>query len=91
MEQQAQQQAQIVCSRIIVQDNGLIQLFQEFQQLWRPWKKPGFIYIFVAQVGSEMNPIELQWQQIKKDELAGEIFDSESELAQAVIHGVEVK
>jgi putative transposase len=28
-----------------------------------------------------MTPIELQWQQIKKDELAGEIFDSELELA----------
>jgi putative transposase len=38
-----------------------------------------------------MNPIELQWQQIKKDELATEIFDSELELAYAVIHGVEVK
>jgi len=38
-----------------------------------------------------MNPIELQRQQIKKDELATEIFDSELELAYAVIHGVEVK
>ena len=38
-----------------------------------------------------MNPSELPWQQIKKDELAGEIFDSELELAYAVIQGVEVK
>jgi putative transposase len=38
-----------------------------------------------------MNPIELQWQQIKKDGLAAEIFDLELELAYAVIHGVEVK
>jgi len=30
-------------------------------------------------------------QQIKKEELAGEIFDSELELASAVIHGVEGK
>jgi hypothetical protein len=28
-----------------------------------------------------MNLIELQWQQIKKDELAGKIFDSELEVA----------
>jgi len=33
----------------------------------------------------------LQWQQIKKDELAAEIFDSELEAAYALIHGVEVK
>jgi putative transposase len=33
----------------------------------------------------------LQWQPIKKDELAGEIFDSELEVAYAVIHRVEVK
>jgi putative transposase len=38
-----------------------------------------------------MNPIELQLQQIKKDELAAEIFDSELEVAYALIHGVEVK
>lgn len=38
-----------------------------------------------------MNPIELQRQQIKKDELATEIFDSELELAYAVIHRVEVR
>jgi putative transposase len=44
-------------------------------------EKPGFIYLFVAQLCSEMSPIELQWQQIQKDELAGEIFDSELELA----------
>jgi putative transposase len=44
-------------------------------------EKPGFIYLFVAQFCSGMNPSELQWQQIKKDELAGEIFDSELELA----------
>lgn len=44
-------------------------------------ENPGFIYLFVAQYLSQMNPSELQWQQIKKDELAGEIFDSELELA----------
>jgi hypothetical protein len=38
-----------------------------------------------------MNPIELEWQHIKKDELAGQMFDDELELAYAVIHGVEVR
>jgi len=53
--------------------------------------KPGFIYLFIAQFCSKINPIEWQWQQIKKDELATEIFDSELELAYAIIHGVGVK
>jgi putative transposase len=38
-----------------------------------------------------MNPIELEWQQIKKNELARKMFEDELELAYAVIHGVEVR
>ena len=38
-----------------------------------------------------MNPLELQWQQIKKYELAAEIFDLRLEIAYALIQGVEVK
>jgi putative transposase len=38
-----------------------------------------------------MNPIELEWQHIKEDELAGQMFDDELELAYAVIEGVEVR
>jgi len=37
-----------------------------------------------------MNPIQLEWQHIKKDELAGQIFD-ELELGYAVINGVEAR
>jgi len=35
-----------------------------------------------------MNPIEWQWQYIKKNQLAGKMFEDELELAYAVIHGV---
>lgn len=38
-----------------------------------------------------MNPIELEWQHIKEDELAGQMFDDELFLAYAVIDGVEVR
>ncbi|MEG4006509.1 hypothetical protein QUA41_09395 [Microcoleus sp. Pol11C1] len=38
-----------------------------------------------------MNPIEWQWQYIKKNQLAGKMFEDELELASAVIHGVEVR
>ena len=35
--------------------------------------------------------MELGWQNIKKKELAGKMFEDELELAYAVIHGVEVR
>jgi putative transposase len=38
-----------------------------------------------------MNPIELEWQHIETNELAGKIFEDELELAYAVIYGVEVR
>ena len=56
------------------------------------YKSNGFpIYLFLAQYCSEMNPIELEWQHIKKDELAGQMFEDELELAYAVINGVEAR
>ena len=36
-----------------------------------------------------MNPIELEWQHLKKDEISGRIFDDELDLAYAVIDAVE--
>ena len=38
-----------------------------------------------------MNPIELEWQHIKKNELSGQIFDDELDLAYAVINGVQAR
>ena len=46
---------------------------------------------FLPKYCSEMNPIELEWQHIKKDELAGQMFEDELDLAYAVIQGVEVR
>lgn len=38
-----------------------------------------------------MNPIELEWQQLKTHELAGQMFEDELDLAYAVINGVEAR
>jgi transposase len=40
---------------------------------------------------SEMNPIELEWQHLKQDELAGKMFEDELDLAYAVIDGVQAR
>ncbi|MGB8689502.1 MAG: transposase [Microcoleus sp.] len=91
MAQEAEEAAQIGRPRVIVQDNGPIHRCQEVQQLWSKWENQGLYIFFLPKYCSEMNPIELESQHIKKDELAGQILDDELELAYAVIHGVEVR
>ena len=77
--------------RVIVQDNGPIHRCKEVQQLWSKWESQGLYIFFLPKYCSEMNPIELEWQHLKKDELVGQMFDNELELAYAVIHGVEAR
>src|SRR4028119_868124 len=91
MEREAQEAAEIGRQRVIVQDNGPIHRCQEVQKLWPHWENQGLYIFFLPKYYSEMNPIELEWQHIKKDELVGRMFDDELELAYAVIHGVEVR
>ncbi|MEM1394972.1 MAG: hypothetical protein AAGG00_17110 [Cyanobacteria bacterium P01_H01_bin.150] len=38
-----------------------------------------------------MNPIELEWQHLKKDELSSQMFDDELDLAYAVMGGVQAR
>ncbi len=38
-----------------------------------------------------MNPIELEWKHLKKDELAGKMFEDELELAYAVMDRVKAR
>ncbi|MEG4573406.1 transposase [Microcoleus sp. N3A4] len=70
MEQEAQQAAQIGGSRVIVQDNGPIHRLRQLQQLWSKWENQGLYIFFLPKYCSEMNPIELEWPHIKKNELA---------------------
>ncbi|MEH2409279.1 hypothetical protein [Nostoc sp.] len=38
-----------------------------------------------------MNPIELEWQHLKKDELSAQVFDDELDLGYAVINGIQAR
>lgn len=53
--------------------------------------KPRFVHLFLPKYCSEMNPIELEWQHLKKDELSGQIFNDELDLAYAVINGITAR
>jgi len=70
MELEAKDAEQTGRTRVIVQDNGPIHRCREVQQLWPSWEKQGLYIFFLPKYCSEMNPIELEWQHIKKDELA---------------------
>jgi putative transposase len=81
MGREAQEAVEIGRPRVIVQDNGPIYRCKEVQKLWPHRKNQGLYIFFLPKYCLEMNPIELEWQHIKKDELAGRMFDDELELA----------
>lgn len=91
MEQEALDAEKMGRIRVIVQDNGPIHRCKQVQQLWSKWEQMGKDLFFLPKYCSEMNPIELEWQHLKKDELVGKMFDDELELAYAVIHGVQAR
>ena len=91
MEQEAQEAERIGRTRVIVQDNGPIHRCQEVQQLWSKWESQGLYIFFLPKYCSEMNPIELEWQHLKKSELAGKMFEDELDLAYTVIDGVQAR
>ena len=53
------------------------------------WEEMGLYIFFLPQYCSEMNPIELEWQHLKKDELASKSFEDELDLASAVINRIQ--
>jgi len=59
------------------------------QQQWAAWEALGLYMFFLPAYCSEMNPIEGEWQHLKRDELRGQMFESEVELADHVVEGLE--
>lgn len=91
MEQEAADAQRTGRTRVIVQDNGPIHRCSYVQKLWSKWEHMGLYIFFLPKYCSEMNPIELEWQHLKKNELCGQIFDDELDLAYAVIDGIQAR
>jgi putative transposase len=91
MEREAQEAQASGRIRVIVQDNSSIHRAKQVKELWRKWESMGLYMFFLPKYCSEMNPIELEWQHIKRDEIAGRMFEDELDLAYAVIDGVEAR
>lgn len=91
MEREAQEAQASGRIRVIVQDNSSIHRAKQVKELWSKWESMGLYMFFLPKYCSEMNPIELEWQHIKRDEIAGRMFEDELDLAYAVIDGVEAR
>jgi putative transposase len=77
--------------RVIVQDNGPVHTSKAVQAKWSDWQTQGLYLFFLPQYCSQMNLIETEWHQLKRDELVGRMFDDELELAYAVIDGIDAR
>ena len=91
MEKQAQVAEQTKRMRVIVLDNGSIHVSKKAKEQYRRWEEKGLYLFFLPAYCSQMNPIELEWQRLKEEELAGQMFESEKELACHVIWGLEAR
>ncbi len=91
MEQEADLAQQAGRLRIVVQDNSPIHRCHEVQQLWSKWESQGLYIFFLPKYCSQMNPIELEWQHLKKSEISGQMFEDELALAYAVMDGITAR
>ena len=76
---------------VVVQDNGSLHTGLLVRQQWARWQEQGLFVFFLPAYCSEMNPIEIQWHQLKSHEIAGQMFDNEYDLAIAVMSGMKTR
>lgn len=74
---------------VIIQDNASIHRANIVKERVQTWEKQGLILFFLPPYSPEMNRIEDQWLHLKRQELAGRVFDDEYDLALAIIEGLK--
>ena len=73
---------------VIVQDNASIHRANIAKERVNIWSKQGLIIFSLPPYSPEMNRIEDQWLHLKRQELAGRVFDDEYDLILAIIQGI---
>lgn len=76
---------------VIVQDNGSLHKSDLVRQQWQRWQAQGLFIFFLPPYCSEMNPIETEWHLRERDEIAGQMFADEYDLAMSVMQGMEAR
>jgi putative transposase len=69
---------------VIGQDNCSTHTCKAVKAKIKDWEEKGLILFQLPPYCSEMNPIELEWQHLKRDQLSGRMFNSEDELSLAI-------
>lgn len=77
------------CITVVIQDNGSLHTNKQVKAHHKQWEEKGLYTFFLPKYCSEMNLIESEWHHLKTNELAGQMFEDEYDLALAVIDGVE--
>lgn len=65
---------------VIGQDNCSIHTCKAVKAKLPEWEAKGLFLFQLPPYCSEMNPIELEWLHLKRDELSGQMFNSEDDL-----------
>jgi transposase len=73
----------------IVQDRGSPHISKLTKANYERWANQGLYIFLLPSYSPELNHIETEWQRIKEDELAGQMFEDEYELSMAVISAIE--
>lgn len=76
---------------VIVLDNASVHRSRLTQERLKLWQQQGLLLFFLPPYNPQMNRIEDQWLHLKRDELAGRVFEDEFDLAMAIIEGMESK
>ena len=74
---------------VIIHNNASIHRSKLVQKQHQIWSKQGLSIFFLPPYSPEMNRIEEQWLHLKRQELAGSVFEDEYDLALAIIDGIE--
>ncbi|WP_052304744.1 transposase [Nostoc punctiforme] len=72
----------------IIHDNASVHKSSLACQQHQRWQQQGLYIFFLPPYSPQMNRIEDEWLHLKRDELAGQVFEDEYELAIAIIDGI---
>ncbi|NJP08214.1 MAG: transposase [Leptolyngbyaceae cyanobacterium RU_5_1] len=75
--------------RVLVQDNGSAHTSKPVKAKWAEWEACGLYFFLLPKYCSELNPIEVEWHQLKTHHLRGHMFEHELDLAYAVSDGID--
>ena len=76
---------------VIIQDNASAHRSLLAQQQWERWQQQDLLIFFLPPYSPQMNRIEDEWLNIKRDELASQVFVDEYDLAIAIADGLEAR